>query len=936
MNYLRRVLIIGIILVLIVQFTPTNLVLAAPAKDNAAQILERMTPEERIGQLFIVTFSGSTLTGESEILSLITKHHISGVVLRADMDNFVDEPQTLTAAYSLIAELQMAEYESSLQETLEEPGSAGLDQPQYVPLLIAIQQEGDGAPNSEILSGLTPIPSQMAIGATWQPDLSRSVGEVLGEELQAIGVNMLLGPSLDVLEDPRVIGPGDLGTRSFGGDPYWVGQMGMAYIEGIHQGSEGKVGVIAKHFPGMGGGDRPPEEEIATVRKSLSELEQIDLVPFFNVASEAPGIELKIADGFLSSNVRYQGFQGNIRATTRPVSLDREALNALLALEGLNTWREGGGITMSDALGSRAIRRFVESLGEPFKGHLIARDAFLAGNDLLYLHNIQSEGDPDEATTVRTTLSFFAQKYREDPVFAQRVDEAVLRILQFKDRLYVGQFDVESVIPAEVLLGSVGTAEDVTVEVARNAATLISPSQVESEGIIARPPNTDDLLIIFSDSRITRQCSTCTMQMDIPINALKEAILRLYGPFAAGQIAGWNMRSYSMADLANYLGKESEGILEVPLASPEEVEERLHSANWLVFAIQRSSEEEYGSNALKLLMDKRPDLFNEKRTVVFAHDVPYDLDATEISGIDAYYALYAKSSPFIDSAARLLFLEDIAKGSPPVSVPGIGYDLISATSPDPNQIIPITLVNENGPEEGEGEIIYDVGDVVTILTGMIMDANGNAVPDNTPVEFILSYQGENIPSLELSTTTRDGVASVMTALDRPGVIEVRVESPPARQSEIVQLSVQGEALEVSTPGGTSESPTESVEATETSEPSQVPSQAAETQPPDGSSTTSTVEVEDFLVGIIGIGIIATIAFAVANGRSGDRNIQLRIALLAVIGGLIGYNYLALGFPGSADAMESLGLVAGLIFTIIGGGIAMVVGIAWLTQRGQRA
>ena len=100
-----------------------------------------------------------------------------------------------------------------------------------------------------ILNGLTDIPSNMAIGATWQPDLAQQVGEVVGYELSNLGINMLFGPSLDVLENPDPFSPSDLGVRSFGGDPYWVGVLGSAYTAGVHLGSENQIAVIPKHFP---------------------------------------------------------------------------------------------------------------------------------------------------------------------------------------------------------------------------------------------------------------------------------------------------------------------------------------------------------------------------------------------------------------------------------------------------------------------------------------------------------------------------------------------------------------------------------------------------------------------------------------------------------------------------------------------------------------
>src|SRR6185436_18559925 len=101
---------------------------------------------------------------------------------------------------------------------------------------------------------------------------------------------------------------------------------------------------------------------------------------------------LEVADGLLVSHIRYQGFQGNIRATTRPVSFDASALSAILALPEFAAWRTNGGLIVSDALGSAAVREFYSQSGESFSPRSVARDAFLAGNDLLYLGNITPEG----------------------------------------------------------------------------------------------------------------------------------------------------------------------------------------------------------------------------------------------------------------------------------------------------------------------------------------------------------------------------------------------------------------------------------------------------------------------------------------------------------------------------------------------------------------
>jgi beta-N-acetylhexosaminidase len=87
------------------------------------------------------------------------------------------------------------------------------------------------------------------------------------------------------------------------------------------------------------------------------------------------------------------------------------------------------------------------------------------------------------------------------------------------------------------------------------------------------------------------------------------------------------------------------------------------------------------SLALKRFLSERPDLIQHRHLIVFAFNAPNFLDATNISKLSAYYAMYSKNPIFIDVASRVLFRELIPNGALPVSVPGIGYDIINATSP---------------------------------------------------------------------------------------------------------------------------------------------------------------------------------------------------------------------------------------------------------------
>ncbi|HET7143129.1 MAG TPA: glycoside hydrolase family 3 N-terminal domain-containing protein, partial [Anaerolineales bacterium] len=372
-------------------------------------ILNSMTPEERVGQLFLVTFNGTDASSTSQVHDLIARYHVGGMVLLARNNNF--SPDAVAQTHDLIESLQRFEWNTSANPE-PDPITGVVAESVYVPLFVGVAQEGNGYPTDQILNGLTPLPSEMAIGATWNTEFAKRVGEVRGSELSALGFNLFLGPSLDVLEAPAVSG-GDLGPRVFGGDPFWVGEMGRAYITGLHNGSSDQLLVIAKHFPGVGGSDRLPEDEVSTIRKSIDQLKQIEFVPFFTVTGNAVSQESK-ADGLLVSHIRYQGFQGNIRATTRPISFDPQVLKQILALPEFSAWYSEGGLMISDDLGTPAVSDFYESGGGPFIARTAARDAFLAGNDLLYLGNIKSSDAPDSYTTTVRIMDFFAQKYRED------------------------------------------------------------------------------------------------------------------------------------------------------------------------------------------------------------------------------------------------------------------------------------------------------------------------------------------------------------------------------------------------------------------------------------------------------------------------------------------------------------------------------------------
>ena len=102
--------------------------------------------------------------------------------------------------------------------------------------------------------GATSFPQAIGLASSWDPALIRAVNSITAREIRARGVSLALTPVVDVARDPRW---GRI-EETFGEDPYLVGELGVAAIEGL-QGEgrardlkPGKVYATLKHLTGHG------------------------------------------------------------------------------------------------------------------------------------------------------------------------------------------------------------------------------------------------------------------------------------------------------------------------------------------------------------------------------------------------------------------------------------------------------------------------------------------------------------------------------------------------------------------------------------------------------------------------------------------------------------------------------------------------------------
>jgi len=888
MHDIRRFILIAIILCLL-QLLPATPTTHAQSGDQVGEIMSRMSVEDKVGQLFLVPFVGTDVNPGSEVWQLITEYKVGGIILLASNSNFNNDAS---------APRQITEIANTLKTHAYHTNG--------IPLFIAVDHEGDGYPYSRITGGVTPIPGQMAIGATWDTQKAQAVGEIIGEELSAMGINLLLGPSLDVLNDPRPTGKGDIGTRVFGGDPYWVSQIGRAYIRGVHQGSAGRVATVAKHFPGHGGSDRLPDNEVATVDKSLQELRRIELPPFFHVTADLPDDPQGVTNALMSSHIRYRGFQGDIRQFTAPISFDADGMETLLTLPEITAWRENGGLIVSDALGVPAVRKHFNPSLESFPHRLIAKEAFLAGNDVLSLVQFDLKSIwSDQFANIKDTIFFFRTEYNNNPAFAARVDAAVARILRLKLNLYPNPtLDALNTDPGRAL-AIASQPRPVINEIARQSLTLLYPSPEELRERLPEPPRPTEQILIVTDVRFARECFTASCEpreLFIPRTTLEETILRLYGPNATGQIQPENISSISFSELKLALGgaitppEESEGEVETNRAvqlSAEEVRDRIQAADWLIFAMLDLNLSRYSdSDALKLFLSQESGTLRNKKTIVLAFNAPYYLDTTEVTKLTAYYGIYSKTQPHIETAVRALFGEITPTGAPSVSVEGIGYELVDVLAPDPEQELALELL-ETSPEDGIAPV------TASVQVGPVADHNGNLVPDETPIEVSAKLNGRTITTEAVGTTA--GLAEATLILPEPGQIEIVAVAGQAQTVQPVRVSVLAPPTSTPTPETptptssptTNPSPTPTTPPTSTNTPA--PTLPAASEPPQApppeappAFDTRRLDGVDLLSALSATLLAGLLGFWLGHQYRQPLSLQVRLGLWVFIGGLLAY------------------------------------------------
>jgi beta-glucosidase len=231
---------------------------AAPVEARVADLLSRMTLEEKIVQISAVWDDKAKIFDASSELDpakmrTVFPNGIGQFARPSDAKGPVSPRELpgrdVRATIRLVNALQRYQIEQTrlgIPMILHEEGLHG-----YAAL------------------GATSFPQAIALASSWDPDLVRGVNAITAREIRARGVSIGLTPVVDVARDPRW---GRI-EETFGEDPYLTGEMGVAAVEGLQGAGRirtlgpGKVFATLKHLTGHG----QPESGTNTAPASISE-----------------------------------------------------------------------------------------------------------------------------------------------------------------------------------------------------------------------------------------------------------------------------------------------------------------------------------------------------------------------------------------------------------------------------------------------------------------------------------------------------------------------------------------------------------------------------------------------------------------------------------------------------------------------------------------
>lgn len=352
-------------------------------KDPLKEKLKTLTLDEKIGQLTIVGVEGTEINENTK--ELIQKYHVGGVIFFKE--NISSRNQALTLVKSL----------------KDINGSS-------IPLFLGVDEEGGRV--SRMPAEYKKLPSSGTIGKKNNEEISKKIGEILGEEVSSIGFNLDFAPVLDINSNPK--NP-IIGDRSFGNNSELVSKLGVATMKGIQ--SKNIISAV-KHFPGHGDTSVDSHKGLPTVSNDIKRLRSFELIPFEKAIDN--GADMVMVAHILLPNIDK----------TYPSSLSKVVISDILRKElGFN------GVIITDDMTMGAITLNYDI-------NKAAVTSLKAGSDIvLVCHDYKKE---------KTVIESIKTAVKNKEITEQQIDEKVYRILKLKDKYKLSegkqqQYNIEDI-----------------------------------------------------------------------------------------------------------------------------------------------------------------------------------------------------------------------------------------------------------------------------------------------------------------------------------------------------------------------------------------------------------------------------------------------------------------------------------------------------------
>jgi len=350
--------------------------LPAAAAQWVESTLQKMTLDEKVGQVIFTTYHGSFTATDAaayaEMMRDVETLHVGGFI-------------NITQSSPLGVVKSQAYPTAVLTNQLQAKSK--------LPLLIGADFERGTAMR---LDEGTSFPTAMALAAAGNPKDAYTMGKITALEARAVGIQWIYAPDSDVNNNPD--NP-IINTRSFGEDPKKVAEFVAAFVRGVQE--NGGM-ATSKHFPGHGDTSTDSHMDLPIIKADRQRIESLELVPFR--AAIAAG-----ADSIMTGHLSIPALEPepNLPATLSPNILTG-LLRKELGYQGLvvTDAMDMGGITVRYAPGDAAVR------------------AFAAGTDALLMPPV-----PDAA------FDALKEAVKSGRISRERLDASVRRLLQAKARM---------------------------------------------------------------------------------------------------------------------------------------------------------------------------------------------------------------------------------------------------------------------------------------------------------------------------------------------------------------------------------------------------------------------------------------------------------------------------------------------------------------------